>query len=67
MSDSNNPTEALDGIASALHWLGTGDAGTSMGAIEALGVMNKEGASEIATAIRDGLESIADAIRSREA
>jgi hypothetical protein len=35
---------------------------TSMGAIEALGVVHKEGMQEIAEVHREGLESIADAL-----
>jgi len=54
--------QIADAIIKAACFLGNGDAMTSMGAIEALGVVHKEGMQEIAEAHREGLESIADAI-----
>ena len=53
-------TAALKSISYALHQLGTGNAATQMGAIEALAVSIKEGCADIADAIRsvsDSLES----------
>jgi hypothetical protein len=61
--EAANIVDATDSIAQAirhgLKWLGTGDALTSMGAIEAHGAMVKEAAGSIAAAIHD----LADAIR----
>ncbi len=48
-------------IASALKWLGLGDAGTPFGAIEALCVELKESSERVAS----GLHDIADAIRDK--
>jgi len=50
--------EALNSIASALRYLGNGNAGTQMGAIENLAIEVKEGTTRIASA----LELIAEAI-----
>ena len=50
--------EALNNIASALRYLGNGNAGTQMGAIENLAKEVKEGTTRIASA----LELIAEAI-----
>jgi hypothetical protein len=55
--------EALSEVARALHWLGTADAATPMGAIEAHAAMVREAANIIADGIRDGLETVAQAIR----
>ena len=54
--------QIADAIIKAACYLGNGDAMTSMGAIEALGVVHKEGMREIADVHREGLESIADAL-----
>lgn len=54
--------EAIESVASALRDLGNGNAATNMGAIEALGVVIKEGSEAIAS----GLHAIAEAIRSKE-
>jgi hypothetical protein len=51
--------EALNKIGTHLKYLGVGDAGTTMGAMEFLAVKNYEGAQLIAGA----LESLADAVR----
>ena len=60
MNEDRN--QIADAIIKAACYLGNGDAATSMGAIEALGVVHKEGMQEIAEAHREGLESIADAL-----
>ena len=60
MNEDRN--QIADAIIKAACYLGNGDAMTSMGAIEALGVVHKEGMQEIAEAHREGLESIADAL-----
>ena len=49
---------SLNGVASALHKLGTADASTSKGAIEILSLEFKEGAGLIAAAIGDGLTNL---------
>ena len=54
--------QIADAIIKAACYLGNGDAMTSMGAIEALGVVHKEGMREIADVHKEGLESIADAL-----
>ncbi len=41
----------LHGVKKAIQWLGTGDAGSTMGAIEYLATQVKEGAEAVATAI----------------
>jgi hypothetical protein len=51
--------KALENIAVHLKYLGVGDAGTTMGAIEFLAVKNYEGAALIASA----LDNLADAVR----
>jgi hypothetical protein len=60
MNEDRN--QIADAIIKAACYLGNGDAMTSMGAIEALGVVHKEGLAEIADVHREGLESIADAL-----
>lgn len=60
MNEERN--QVADAIIKAACYLGNGDAMTSMGAIEALGVVYKEGMQEIAEVHREGLESIADAL-----
>lgn len=60
MNEEKN--QIADAIIKAACYLGNGDAMTSMGAIEALGVVHKEGLAEIANVHREGLESIADAL-----
>ena len=57
-----NVTDALFKIAYQLKCLGTGDASTTMGAIELLSKEVKEGTTRIA----DALGSIADAIAAHE-
>jgi hypothetical protein len=70
---SENTTEAIDHVASAvrfgLKWLGTGDAGTPMGALEAHGSMVLDGAQRIANslgAIASAIEDLAQAVRETE-
>lgn len=65
-----NVVDALDGIGSALRfglkYLGNGDAGTTMGAIEAHGVAILEAASRIEdglSRISTSIDGLADAIR----
>ena len=60
MNEEKN--QIADAIIKAACYLGNGDAATPMGAIEALGVVHKEGMQEIAEAHREGLESIAEAL-----
>ena len=60
MNEDRN--QIADAIIKAACFLGNGDAATSMGAIEALGVVHKEGMQEIADVHKEGLESIADAL-----
>ena len=60
MNEERN--QIADAIIKAACYLGNGDAMTSMGAIEALGVVHKEGLAEIADVHKEGLESIADAL-----
>ena len=60
MNEDRN--QIADAIIKAACYLGNGDAMTSMGAIEALGVVHKEGMREIADVHKEGLESIADAL-----
>jgi hypothetical protein len=60
MNEDRN--QIADAIIKAACFLGNGDAMTSMGAIEALGVVHKEGMQEIADVHKEGLESIADAL-----
>jgi hypothetical protein len=60
MNEERN--QIADAIIKAACYLGNGDAATSMGAIEALGVVHKEGMQEIAEVHREGLESIAEAL-----
>ncbi len=66
---SANVVDALDSIAQALSIglsrLGTNDASTQMGAIELLSLSVKEGCSDIAQGIFNGLELIAQAIANR--
>jgi hypothetical protein len=50
--------DSLQGVVRALRDLGNGDAATHMGAIEAHGLAVKEGAAEIASAIRELAEAI---------
>lgn len=59
---NENRNQIADAIIKAACYLGNGDAMTSMGAIEALGVVHKDGMREIADVHREGLESIADAL-----
>ncbi len=54
--------QAHESLAIHLKYLGTGDAGTTMGAVEFLAVSIKEGCSEVASA----LNNVAEAIRERE-
>lgn len=49
-------------VATALKYLGTGDAASTMGAIEFLAVAVREGSKAIASAQTDGAERLADAI-----
>jgi len=58
--DDTSVAEALTSIAVHLKYLGTGDAATTMGAIEFLAKEVKEGTERIA----DALTAIADAIAS---
>ena len=54
--------DALGSIATQLKYLGTGDAGTSMGAIEAHAVMVREAFGEVASSIENGLMAIANEV-----
>jgi hypothetical protein len=54
--------QIADAIIKAACYLGNGDAASSMGAIEHLGVVHKEGMQEIAEAHREGLSEIALAL-----
>ena len=54
--------EQLQSIAVHLKYLGNGDAATSMGALEALGLVFQEGLSGLADAAARGNEDIAEAI-----
>ena len=66
VSDSNmeaaNVVDALDSVANAIRYglkrLGTADAATPMGALEAHAAVIKEGAENIASAIRDLAEAV---------
>ena len=60
MNEDRN--QIADAIIKAACYLGNGDAASSMGAIEHLGVVHKEGMQEIADVHKEGLESIADAL-----
>jgi methyl-accepting chemotaxis protein len=51
--------ESLDSVATHLKYLGVGNAGTTMGAVEFLAVKTKEGLSEVASAL-DNLAEIAE-------
>lgn len=75
--DSNleaaNVVDALDGIGRAirhgLKWLGTGDAATPMGAIEAHGSMVIEAAEKVEAGLESiarALDGLAEAIRERD-
>lgn len=57
--ENENVVDALGKIATQLKYLGNGNAGTDMGAIEAHGVAVKESGNSIG----EGLESVATAIR----
>ncbi len=46
-------SESLDGLTNALHRLGTADAATPMGAIEALAKEVGEGLDNVANAVRE--------------
>jgi hypothetical protein len=71
VSDSNmeaaNIVDALDSVANAIRYglkgLGTGDAATRMGGLEAHGLAIKDSADQIASAIRD----LAEAVREHHA
>jgi len=58
MKEEKDLAAALNSIAYALRQLGTGNAATQMGAIEALAVAIKEGCADIADAIRSVSESL---------
>jgi hypothetical protein len=60
MNEDRN--QIADAIIKAACYLGNGDAMTSMGAIEALGVVHKEGMREIADVHKEGLSEIALAL-----
>jgi hypothetical protein len=64
METDGKISEALQGIAAALRCLGNADAGTSMGAIEAFGVVVKGEVAPALNNIAEGLQAVADAIRS---
>lgn len=57
MFDEAKVAEALVRISTSLNYLGNGNAGTQMGAIEAHGVVIKDGAAEIASAINSLAEA----------
>jgi hypothetical protein len=54
--------DALTSLAAQVKYLGAGDAGSTMGAVEFLAVEVREGTTRIANA----LEQIAQALRDRE-
>ena len=56
--------EALDGIASQLKWLGTGDAATTLGAVEAHAVLLKDELRGLSSSVMEAGEGIAKAIES---
>jgi hypothetical protein len=60
-----NVTEGLFAIADALHRLGTGDASTNFGAIEALAMMINKSLKEHGSAIAEGLREAAQAINDK--
>ena len=62
---SQSVEEALDGVARALHRLGTNDAGTRMGGLEALGVLLADSLEKIASSI-DGLAEAVDRLAEKE-
>jgi hypothetical protein len=53
---------ALLRVASQLKWLGTGDAATTMGALEFVGTMIKEAATTISTDVARSIAETATAI-----
>jgi hypothetical protein len=62
-------TDVARAIRSGLKWLGTGDAATPMGALEAHAVLLKEGVDGLRSALSEIAESIrelADAVRQRD-
>jgi len=50
----------IDAVANQLKWLGTGDAATHMGAIEALAAMVKETGESLSSAVSSVGEAIAN-------
>jgi hypothetical protein len=58
--------KALDNVAVALQYLGNGNAATNMGAIEALGLVMKEGMASSSSSIIDGLSEVAIAQQVQE-
>ncbi|MDP9364208.1 MAG: hypothetical protein M3Q10_08280 [Chloroflexota bacterium] len=50
---------AIDHLANQVKWLGTGDAGTTMGAVEFLAVSVREGMGEVASSLNEGLREMA--------
>lgn len=68
MEEENETAIAIQAVASALHYLGTGNAGTQMGAIECLAVSVKESGEYISSALESvasALQEIAEAISSK--
>jgi len=59
----NTENQIASAIIRAANLLGNGDAATTMGAIEALSVVHKEGMNNIAGALHEGLAEIADSLR----
>lgn len=60
--DEDAIAQALQSVAKAIHYLGNGDAGTTMGGLEYVGASIREGMSEVASAVSD----LADAVRHME-
>lgn len=59
-------SSSLESVAIQLKYLGNGDASTTHGAIEGLGMANKETLESLGNSIEGGLRSIAEAISEKE-
>lgn len=62
MSDDEKMRQAIQNIANALHQLGTGDACTSMGALENHSSVMREAMDALGSDISSGLSEVAEAI-----
>ena len=63
-SDMEKIAYAIHQLAEAIHCLGTGDAATTMGAVEMLAMEVRDGAKATSQALESGLNDIATAIDS---